>query len=80
MITEDNKIIQFHEYCKSDKAPFITYADLESLIVKIYGCKNNPVKSSKTKLSEHEVPHCLQYYHLKTKNKHDVYRGKDCMV
>ena len=27
----------------------------------------------------HQVFQCLQYHHLKTENKHNVYRGKDCM-
>ena len=39
---ENTKISEFHQYKKSDKAPFIIYADLGCLIKKIYGCKNNP--------------------------------------
>ena len=46
-------MLKFSQYCKSDKAPFIIYADLESLIAKIDGCKNNPEKLSATKLSDH---------------------------
>ena len=38
---------------KSDKEPFILYADLECIIQKIDGCKNNPENSSTTKVSEH---------------------------
>ena len=49
MSFEDTKILEFNKYCKSDKAPFIIYADLESLIEKIDVCKNNPEKSSTTK-------------------------------
>ena len=30
---------------KSDKIPYIIYADVESLINKIDGCANNPEKS-----------------------------------
>ena len=37
---------------KSDKTPFIIYADLESLIKKIDNCKNNLEKSSTTKIGE----------------------------
>ena len=29
MPSEDNKILVFNQYLKSDKAPFIIYADLE---------------------------------------------------
>ena len=41
MLSEDTKILELNPYFKSDQAPFIIYADLESLIVKIDGCKNN---------------------------------------
>ena len=43
----------FNQYHKSDKGPFIIYADLESLIQNIPGCKNNPEKSSTRKVGEH---------------------------
>ena len=39
---EDTKILEFNQYQKSDKAPFIIYADLECIIEKIDGCKDNP--------------------------------------
>ena len=39
MPSEDTKILEFNQYQKSDKAPFIIYADLDSLIEKINGCK-----------------------------------------
>ena len=61
----DTKMLRFSQYCKSDKAPFIIYADLESLITKIDGCKNNPEKLSATKLIDHQVSQCLQWHHLK---------------
>ena len=37
---------------KSDKTPYIIYADLESLIKKIDVCENNPENSSATKIDE----------------------------
>ena len=40
--SEDTKILEFNQYQKSDKPRFITDADLECLIQKIDGCKNNP--------------------------------------
>ena len=40
--SEDTRILEFNQYQKSNKAPFITDADLECLIQKIDGCKNNP--------------------------------------
>ena len=42
MPCEDIKILEFNRYQKSDKAPFIIYADLECLTEKVDGCKNNP--------------------------------------
>ena len=47
MPSEDTKILEFNQYQKSDKAPFIIYADLECIIEKIDGCKNNLENSSK---------------------------------
>ena len=41
MPSEDTKVLFFNQYQNSDKAPFIIYVDLESLIQKIDGCKNN---------------------------------------
>ena len=41
MSSEDSKILEFNRYQKSDKAPFFIYADLECIIEKIDGCRNN---------------------------------------
>ena len=41
MLSEDTKILELNQYQKSDKVPFIVYADLECLIEKTDGCKNN---------------------------------------
>ena len=49
--------VVYAQYCKSDKAQFIIYADLESLMEKIDGCKNNLEKSS-AKVSE-SIPSCF---------------------
>ena len=50
---ENTKILEFNQYQESDKAPFIIYADLECLIEKIDGCKNNPENSSTSKVGKH---------------------------
>ena len=42
MTSKETKLLEFNLYQKSDKAPFIIYADLECLIAKIDGCKDNP--------------------------------------
>ena len=53
MSSDDNKMLQFKQYHKSDKAPFIFYADLECTIEKIDGCKINPENLSSTKVSKY---------------------------
>ena len=35
MLCEDSKILEFNQYQKSNKAPFLIYANLECLIAKI---------------------------------------------
>ena len=51
--SKDIKILEFNQYHKSGKPWFIFYADLESLIVMIDGCKKKIEKLSTTELSEH---------------------------
>ena len=53
MPSKDTKILEFNQYQKSDKAPFIIYTDLEGIIENTDGCKNSPENSSTTKVSEH---------------------------
>ena len=43
-------VVMSHDVLKSDKAPFIIYADLQCLIEKIDECKNNPETSSAKKI------------------------------
>ena len=52
MPSEDTKILEFNMIQKSDKPLFFVYANLESSVGKVGGCKNNPEKSSTTKVSE----------------------------
>ena len=42
MPQEGNEILNYNHKEKSMKAPFITYADLESLLVIVSTCQNNP--------------------------------------
>ena len=42
MPSDETETWEFNKYQKSDKAPFIIYADLECIIEKIDECKNNP--------------------------------------
>ena len=79
MLPENTKIFEFNQYQKSDKASFVGYADLEYLIEKTDGCKNNPENSSATKLGEH-IPSGFSMSTISSfkniEHGHDVYWGK----
>ena len=79
---KDTIIIEFNQYQKYDKVPFITYTNFECIIERIDRCQNNPENSSTTKVSE-QIPPGFPMSTISPfsniKNKHDVYRGKDCM-
>ena len=53
MPLEKDKISKFNQYMKSDKMPYSTYANIESLIGKTDGCANNPDNSSTAKVGDH---------------------------
>ena len=82
MPSEDNKILELNQYQKSDKAPFVIYPDLEYLIERIDGCKNNPENSFTTKVGNH-IPSGFSMSTISSfksvGNKHDPYTGKDYM-
>ena len=63
MPSEYTKILEFNQYQKSDKAPFIIYADIERILEKIDECKTNPEILSTTKVSKH-IPPGLQHLPL----------------
>ena len=82
MSNEDNKILKYNHGEKSMKAPFIIYADLESLLEKMSICYESPEKSSATKINEHTPFGYSLFTHCSsdiTKNKLDCYRDEDCM-
>ena len=82
MPSEDPKLLEFNQYQKSDKVPFIIHADLECVIQNLDGRKSNPEKSSTAKVGEH-IPSEFSFSTILSfksiENKHDVYRGKDCL-
>ena len=51
MPSEDTKVLELNKYLKSDGPPFIIYADLECILEKLDGCKNNSQNLSATKVS-----------------------------
>ena len=73
---EDTKILEFNQYQKPDKAPFIIHTDLECITEKIDGCKNNPENSFTTIVSEHISPgfsmSTISSFR-RTQNSYDVY-------
>ena len=81
MPSKNTKILEFNQYQKSDKVPFIIYPDLECLIENIDGSKNNPGNSSTTKVSEY-ISSSFSKSTISSfksiENKH-AYRGKDCI-
>ena len=71
-------VVEFNQYQKFDRAPFITLTDLEWIIEKVDGCRNNS-----TAKVNHGIPSGFPMSTIwpfrSMKNKHDVYRGKNCM-
>ena len=74
------EILEFNQYQKSDKAQLMI--DLECLIEKIDGYKNNPENSSRAKVGEH-IPSGFSMSTISSfkniENKRNVYKGKDCV-
>ena len=82
MPNEDNKILKYNHGEKSMRAPFIIYADLESLLENMNTCYDNPEKSSTTKMNKYTSSGYSLFTHCsfnKAENKLDYYRGQDCM-
>ena len=64
--SKEPKILEFNQYQKYDNTPYFVYADLESLIKRVGGCKESSEKSSTAKVGE-QIPcrfQVLRYGHL----------------
>ena len=82
MANKDDKILKYNHGEKSMKAPFIIYADLESLHEKMNTCYDSPEKSPTTKINKHTPSGYSLFTYCsfdETKNKTGYYRGEDCM-
>ena len=82
MPTKDNKTLKYSRKEKSVKAPFTIYADLGCLVIKEQSSQNNSNESHTERKAKHEpLGYSLSLISTfdKTKNKHSVYRGKDCI-
>ena len=53
MPSEVTKLSEISQDQKSDEAPFVIYADLECLVEKTDGCKNNSKNSFLIKVGKH---------------------------
>ena len=82
MPTEDNEILKYNHREKSLKAPFTIISDLECLPIKEQSCQNNPEKSYTERKAKHEpsgYSMSLICLFNPKENRHDVYRGRDCI-
>ena len=82
MPNEENKYISSTSGKNTLKTPFIIYADLECLLVKMSSCENTPIKSYTEKKALHipcgySILTCYSFD--KTLNEQKYYRGKDCI-
>lgn len=79
-IKEENDVLQFKDYEKTLKTPFVIYADTETIIKKLDTCQPNPNSSSSTPLTKLEV--CGFGYKVVCEDERytkpaAIYRGND---
>ena len=81
MPDEENNILNFKNYYKQQKVPFVIYADFEAITEKIHGCMKNDDKSFTEEYQKHidcsygyKVVCC---YDDKFSKPVQIYRGKD---
>ena len=82
MPTDDNNKLKYNHGEKSLKVPFTIYVNLECLLLKQQFCQNHPNESYTERKSKHEPSgYALSLISSfdKTKNRHNVYRGKGCI-
>ena len=83
MSSQKDNILKFNQYMKSNKMPYIIYADLESWIKKIVKRANNPEKSLPTKTGKlfpwrYSISSIWAFDNIE--NRHSLYLGEDCMT
>ena len=82
MPKENDKILNYVQGQKSTKTPFIIYKDTDFLRRKIYVCQDDPENFSTVKVSQQNASGYSIFTECafdNIKNKHDHYKGKDCM-
>ena len=81
MPEKGKNILQFTNYQKQMKAPFVIYADSESILEKIPTCIPEPGESSTTQTEIHK-PCGFSFVAVRSDGevvKDFVYRGEDCV-
>ena len=79
---KEESVLKYNHGEKFMKILFIIYADMELFLDKIDICQSNPENSSTTKINNLTTSGYSLFTHCSfdvIKNKHDCYRGKDCM-
>ena len=82
MLEEGKNILKYRPGDKSLKVSFIIYADLECILKKEQSCQNNPENSYTERKAKHKpsgYSESLICLFDATKNRHNFYRGKDCI-
>ena len=82
MSEKDNNKLKHNHREKSMKVPFVIQTDTKHLLEKIGTCQKNPEKLVKSKVNTHTTCSYLLFTHCSldtTKNKHNYYKGEDCM-
>ena len=82
MRNEDEKILKYNQTEKSLKVPFAVIADLEYILEKEQSCENNLENSYTERKAKHKpsgYSENLICFFDATKNRHNFYRGKDCI-
>ena len=60
---EEETFIEFENHIRSQKMPFVIFADFESLVEPISGCQPNPEKCFTNQFQKHKP--CGFFYHIK---------------
>ena len=81
-IRDKNDVLQFTDYEKTLKVPFVIYADTETIVQKVDTCQPNPDRSASTPSTKLEV--CGFGYKVVCEDERYtkpavIYRGKDAV-
>ena len=82
MPTKSKSVLKFSNGQGQLKAPFMIYADFESILEPIQGCSQDPTISHMNKVNKHVPSRFCTYSTFaygSMKNPQHIYRGKDCV-